>query len=250
MLKVVVGGRQMMVAAGEERGERPELVLCLCVAAGTDTRLVTDAFSEALLAVNYKPTPLRLSQLMGQIPGLEFLAGIKEEDTRIRRSMAAGNEIRRVIDHADAMARIALSEIHNIRKTLNKDSDESVPAEGHCFIVSSLKRAEELETLRRLFGQRVLLVSVYEPKVARIDNLCRSIARSRNSPNPDAFATVAEEIIGVGGLLCGIVSVAAIIWNNPVILIGIAAGAGWALSIVFATRATSAALRSSCEYVG
>jgi hypothetical protein len=40
--------------------------------------------------------------------------------------------------------------------------------------------------------------------------------------------------IGVGGLLCGIVSVAAVIWNSPVILLGIAAGAGWALSIVFA----------------
>lgn len=40
--------------------------------------------------------------------------------------------------------------------------------------------------------------------------------------------------IGVGGLLCGIVSVAAIIWNSPIILLGIAAGAGWALSVVFA----------------
>jgi hypothetical protein len=42
-------------------------------------------------------------------------------------------------------------------------------------------------------------------------------------------------IIGVGGLLCGIVSVAALVWNDPIILLGIAAGAGWALSIVFAT---------------
>jgi hypothetical protein len=40
--------------------------------------------------------------------------------------------------------------------------------------------------------------------------------------------------IGVGGLLCGIVSVASIIWNSPIILLGIAAGSGWALSIVFA----------------
>jgi cytidine deaminase len=174
---------------------RPELVICLCVAAGTDTRLVADALSEALLAVNYKPVSLRLSTLMAQIPGLELLTKISEEDFRIRRSMDAGNEIRRVIGHADAMARIALSEIHNVRETLNDDKDASVPAEGHCFIVSSLKRAEELETLRRLFGQRVLLASVYEPKVARIDNLCRSIARSRNSPNPESFCDVAEEII-------------------------------------------------------
>lgn len=174
---------------------RPELVICLCVAAGTDTRLVTDALSEALLGVNYKPMPLRLSRLMAEVPGLEFLTGIVEEDVRIRRSMDAGNEIRRVIGHADAMARIALSEIHNVRESLNADKDASVPAEGHCFIVSSLKRPEELETLRRLFGQRVLLASVYEPKVTRIDNLCRNIARSRKSPNPDLFCDVAKGII-------------------------------------------------------
>jgi deoxycytidylate deaminase len=174
---------------------RPELVICLCVAAGTDTLLVTEAFSDALRAVEYKPVPLRLSSLMAQIPGLKFLTEIGEEDLRIRRSMDAGNEIRRVIGHADAMARLALSEIHNVRETLNADKDASVPAEGYCFIVSSLKRAEEHETLRRLFGQRVLLVSVYEPKVTRIDNLCRNIARSRNSPNPDSFGDVAEGII-------------------------------------------------------
>ena len=40
--------------------------------------------------------------------------------------------------------------------------------------------------------------------------------------------------IGVGGLLCGIVSVAAIIWSTPIILLGIAAGAGWSLSVAFA----------------
>jgi hypothetical protein len=40
--------------------------------------------------------------------------------------------------------------------------------------------------------------------------------------------------IGVGGLLCGIVSVAAIVWNSPIILLGIAAGSGWVLSMVFA----------------
>ena len=41
----------------------------------------------------------------------------------------------------------------------------------------------------------MLLASIYEPKVARIDNLCRSTARSRNSPNPETFCTVAEDII-------------------------------------------------------
>lgn len=38
--------------------------------------------------------------------------------------------------------------------------------------------------------------------------------------------------IAVGGLLCGIVAVAALIWQEPIILLAVAAGSGWTLSIV------------------
>jgi deoxycytidylate deaminase len=126
---------------------------------------------------------------------LEYLSDIKAEDDRIRESMSAGNEIRRIIGHADAVARLALSEIHNVRSGLNASHDETVPAERHCFIISSLKRDEELEMLRKLFGQRALLVSVYEPREHRAENLCRKIASSKNSSDPDAHKIVAEDLI-------------------------------------------------------
>lgn len=180
-----------------EENTFPELVLCLCAAAGTDTGEVADAFSNELRSVGYTPKVIRVSALMSQIPGLEYLASITEEDERIRQSMDAGNEIRRIIGHADAMARVALSEIHNVRTSLNNDKDAGVPAERYCFIVSSLKRAEELDTLRKLFGQRLFLASVYEPRESRCQNLCRNIAKSRNSPEPDAYQQVAESLIAV-----------------------------------------------------
>jgi deoxycytidylate deaminase len=175
----------------------PELMICLCAAVGTDTRLVSDAFAAELRSVGYTPLVIRLSALMPQIPGLEFLSDIKPEDEHISKSMQAGNEIRRIIKHGDAMARLALSEIHNQRASLNADKDTGVPAERHCFIISSLKRVEELETLRRLFGQRVLLASVYEPRDQRAENLCQNIARSKNSSDPEAHREVAEQLIDV-----------------------------------------------------
>jgi hypothetical protein len=46
----------------------PELVICLCAAVGTDTTVVSEALASELLAVGYKPVPVRLSALMGQIP--------------------------------------------------------------------------------------------------------------------------------------------------------------------------------------
>jgi deoxycytidylate deaminase len=179
----------------EDTAYYPELVLCLCAAVGTDTTVVTDALASELRAVGYTPVPVRLSALMAQIPGLEYLSGLKAEDERIRESMRAGNEIRRIIGHADAVARLALSHIHSVRSGLNASQDEMVPAERHCFILSSLKRDEELEMLRKLFGQRALLVSIYEPREQRVENLCRKIASSKNSSDPDAHKEIAEDLI-------------------------------------------------------
>lgn len=53
---------------------------------------------------------------MAQIPSFETLIEIAEAENRIRRSMHAGNEIRRVVGHADAMVRIALSEFTTSEK--------------------------------------------------------------------------------------------------------------------------------------
>jgi deoxycytidylate deaminase len=172
----------------------PELVLCLCAAVGTDTSVVSDALASELRSVGYEPVPIRLSSLMAEIPGLEYLSDLKAEDERIRESMKAGNEIRRIIGHADGVVRLALSTIHSVRASLN-DQDVTVPAERHCFIITSLKRAEEFETLRILFGPRVLLASVYEPREQRVENLCRKIASSKSSSDPEAHKDVAEQLI-------------------------------------------------------
>lgn len=191
-----------MVDAAIEHGEAaatsvyyPEIVMCLSAAVGTDTSIVSDAISSELRIVGYEPVLIRLSSLMAQIPGLEYLSELRAEDERISESMKAGNEIRRIIGHANAVARLALSEIHRVRASLNDSEDITVPAERHCFIISSLKREEELEMLRKLFGQRALLVSVYEPREQRMENLCRKIASSKNSADPEAHKDVANGLI-------------------------------------------------------
>lgn len=120
---------------------------------------------------------------MAQIPGLEHLSELTAEDERIRQSMIAGNEIRRVVEKVDAVARLALTQIRKTREEVN-DGDPTVPAERHAFIISSLKRPEELEMFRKLFGQRAILISVYEHKDQRIENLCRRIANSKKFLGP------------------------------------------------------------------
>jgi hypothetical protein len=109
--------------------------------------------------------------------------------------MKAGNAIRRLIGSSDAVVRLALVPIHETRKLL-KD-DPAVPAELRCFIINSLKRREEADTLRTLFGDRFFMISVYEPRAQRIDNLCLRIARSRKSPDQDAYREVSKSLIDI-----------------------------------------------------
>jgi hypothetical protein len=75
----------------------PELVMSLCAAAGTDTTAIYDALASELRSVGYTPVLIRLSALMAELPGLEYLLGLQEEDKRIRESQRAGNEIRRIL---------------------------------------------------------------------------------------------------------------------------------------------------------
>jgi deoxycytidylate deaminase len=175
----------------------PELVISLCAAVGTDTIAVCDALASELRSVGYTPVLVRLSELMTQLPGPEYLLNLHDEDRRISQSQRAGNEIRRILKHGDAVVRLALSAIHSKRASLNDSQDATVPAERHCFIVSSLKRDEELEMLRQLFGQRAMLVSVYEPRDQRVETLCRKIASSKKSSNPDAHRDIAEKLIDI-----------------------------------------------------
>jgi cytidine deaminase len=175
----------------------PELLICLCAAAGTDTAAIYDAIASELRDVGYTPVRVRLSALMGELPGLEYLRDLHAEDDRVRESQKAGNEIRRILLHGDAVVRLALAPIREVRESVNQSKDPTVPAERHCFIISSLKRSEELETLRKLFGQRCLLVSVYEPREQRIENLCLKIASSRKSADLDAFKILSEDLINI-----------------------------------------------------
>ena len=175
----------------------PELVICFCAAAGTDTTAIYDAVASELRSVGYTPTRVRLSTLMADLPGLEYLRELHAEDDRIRESQKAGNKIRRILQHGDAVVRLALAPIQETRKSVNQSQDPTVPAERHCFIISSLKRIEELETLRKVFGQRCLLMSVYEPREQRVENLCLKIASSRKSSDPDAFKSISEDLINV-----------------------------------------------------
>ncbi|MEM7730475.1 MAG: deaminase [Pseudomonadota bacterium] len=174
---------------------RPELIMCLCGAVGTNLTEAGDAIETALLEVGYTPKRLRITDLIKEHDAFSALKPDMPEDERLYALISAGNHLRKSMDDNDAAVRLIISQIFATRRELNKDPE--VPAEGTCFLVHSIKRPEEVETLRALYGDRVFLISVFERKIKRVENLVNKMTRTAISVQEAKYKKIAEEIIRV-----------------------------------------------------
>ncbi|WP_224240320.1 anti-phage dCTP deaminase [Hyalangium gracile] len=172
----------------------PELVIGLVGAIGTDLTAVAKALSTALMAeANYDPRTIRLSSLLHEIEGLETrLSSHGDKHLYYKEHMQAGTELRRKMGCADAMAWLALSALRAERNEMLKAERRST---RRAFILHSLKRREEIESLRKIYGPAFFLLSAYAPRDKRVDKLSRSISESRGLWRPMELRSEAEDLV-------------------------------------------------------
>jgi len=171
---------------------KPELVIGLVGAAGTDLNSAADAVSAALGPYGYKAVQIRVSKLMRELKGAEFLANIAREDDRIRAHMDAGDEIRRQADRNDAVAGLAISWMADYRA----EQFDRAPAGNTAFVLNSLKHPAELETMRRIYRDRFIAISVHSPTDVRREDLRQKISASYGRPErPDDYSASTDEIM-------------------------------------------------------
>jgi deoxycytidylate deaminase len=172
---------------------KPELVIGLVGAVGTDLTAASNAVTAALAPYGYRTRPIRVSALMPALDGGGYLLNLKPEDTRILGYMDAGDEIRDQSGCNDAMASLAVGAIKDIREE-NSEEEGAIP--DTAYIVDSLKHPEEVESLRRVYRDRFTLISVHSPTETRRLALQRKIASSHGIPeHPEQFATIAKKIM-------------------------------------------------------
>lgn len=179
-----------------EKGQvrRPELVLGLVGPLGTDLAFVAQTLSDSLARVNYGTQLLRLSRLMREIPRLpwsELKDGPRDEE--ISAHIVAGNSLRKTLGRQDAMAMLGVGGIRELREA--RHGDPNKPVEGLAYIFYSLKRPEELQALRRIYGPALIIVAAYAAKSRRIADLAKRIAESRFSNQSTAYFPQAESLI-------------------------------------------------------
>lgn len=172
----------------------PELVLGLVGAVGTDLTAAVDAITQEFCSVNYVCREVRLSRQISLIPwALRENPEKLTENKRIDCLMDAGNEIRRKLKRGDAVARLGILEIMEARK--NSDSKNGKPLERVCYILNSLKHPDEVDMLRRIYGNNFISVSVYSPREKRLKNLASKIAKSHRQFDVKKFNNAAEYLI-------------------------------------------------------
>jgi len=90
---------------------KPELVIGLVGATGTDLGEAGKAVEVSLVAYGYETKFVRLSTLMQDIEGGAALADAAEEDKRVWSHMDAGDEIRKQAGQDDAVSGLGVGYI-------------------------------------------------------------------------------------------------------------------------------------------
>jgi deoxycytidylate deaminase len=146
---------------------RRDLVLALVGAIGTDLDHISKRLSSAIAAYGYGYFPIQVSALFKRITKFE---NVDRKHFKHRlyeyydKAIKAGDEIREKGGNS-AVAELVIAEIHETRKT------ESL--QPRAFVVRSLKRPEEIKTLREVYGSLFYCLSVYADEHARENSLAR-----------------------------------------------------------------------------
>ena len=178
--------------------DQTELVIALVAAVGTDIGIVSDQVATQLDEYGYTHQVLRLSDYLAEQAQTNFRG--KPFDEELWEAMSAGDELRQAWDHNDALALHAISDIVATREEssgLNEPLADGLPGnlDRHAFILRSLKTPGELETLRAVYGPRLVVIAAYSPADMRLKHLAERIEDSRKSSDRDSWVHQPEDLI-------------------------------------------------------
>ena len=133
-----------------------EVVVGIVSAVGTDSDRVITALDTRLQRYGYRVLKIRVSDLTGAKP-----SGTSEF-VRIKTLMSAGDTLRNRSQRNSILAAGAAAKIKELRKTSHPKT---------AYIINSLKRPEEVELLRRIYGEAFFLIGIHADEKRRLSFL-------------------------------------------------------------------------------
>src|SRR5664279_3325297 len=153
---------------------RPEIVIGLVGALGTDLAVVQKELKNALMSVGYGSTVVRVSELIERNYG--WLFNGSSSLSRLDELMDIGDALREDTKYEAAAAALAVSEISTARhdefESLNASGDGELSdalweRDSRATIIRSLKHPDEVRLLRSVYGPRFVLLAAWSPRVER-----------------------------------------------------------------------------------
>lgn len=135
--------------------EESELVIGIVTAVGTETARVVTLLQDRLRHFGYEAEEIRVSNLLsGGASGSEY--------ERIKGLIEAGDNVRKSTGNNGILA-------YGAAKSIKEQRNETKTKRA--FIINSLKHPDEVELLRKIYGQGFYLVGVHADKVRRLSYL-------------------------------------------------------------------------------
>jgi deoxycytidylate deaminase len=155
-----------------------ELVFGFVYAVGTDYKPVQESIEDLLTSYGYAAKAIRISDLIGGLTDYPLLDS--PEIARISSRMDAGNAACRESGRKDIWALAAIASINKSRGT---DIENQVAVPRTAYLLFSLKRPEEVTTLRKIYGDGFFLIGVFATEKERLDNLIEHNAAKQDAKN-------------------------------------------------------------------
>jgi cytidine deaminase len=157
-----------MMSSHVEPTVRPEIVIGLVGALGTDLAKVEKALSHALLLVGYSHRTVPVSERITSAYEELGLPELPEAVTPLDRLMELGDTLRRHHDDGAVAAAIAVSAISEQRfDELGEATRDGIERDSVATILRQLKHPDEVHLLRSVYGPRFVLLGAWSPKDER-----------------------------------------------------------------------------------
>jgi deoxycytidylate deaminase len=153
-----------------------ELVFAIVCPLGTPYRRVVEALGNYLKHFGYKTEKIQVSDYFSDLL-LQLGSDLKPEAadaTAIAHyKIAAGNQIRDLSKKNDIMALVAAAAIADLRREVNRElgrrpnKRRSLPLNNTAYVISTVRRPEEVTALRRIYGDGFFLIGVNASREVR-----------------------------------------------------------------------------------
>ncbi len=158
----------------------PEIFFGLVGAVGCQLDGIVDHLKSHLIPLGYELHEIKVIELLQKIPEYGEIFEIPDKGKAYEAKMSLGNDFRKKLGSGYALALLSIIQIRRLRDEYNskRNLPENQPIPFRAYVFNSLKRKEEVERFREVYGDSFHLIGAYSRVDQRETDLKLKIGNS------------------------------------------------------------------------